>query len=176
MWFSDTIYDEDEVLLALAEQLGNFTMLVGGPEYVHCLLVSFEVAEIFSLKRCWCGPEINLLQLNFLFASSLLWRVLQQWKKRLSETKLWNPCERSLRSTLQLTWRSTLSLWWSGWPVVTGSPLALQLVASSACVIPGYPAPSRLKFVSKWILLLLNALKIKLGVLVYYYYFLLHLF
>lgn len=36
---SDTIYDEDEVLLALAEQLGNFTMLVGGPEYIHCLLV-----------------------------------------------------------------------------------------------------------------------------------------
>lgn len=36
---TDTIYDEDEVLLALAEQLGNFTMLVGGPEYIHCLLV-----------------------------------------------------------------------------------------------------------------------------------------
>lgn len=39
----DTIYDEDEVLLALAEQLGNFTMLVGGPEYVHCLLVSTKM-------------------------------------------------------------------------------------------------------------------------------------
>lgn len=39
---ADTIYDEDEVLLALAEQLGNFTMLVGGPEYVHCLLVSLS--------------------------------------------------------------------------------------------------------------------------------------
>lgn len=37
---TDTIYDEDEVLLALAEQLGTFTTLVGGPEYVHCLLVS----------------------------------------------------------------------------------------------------------------------------------------
>lgn len=37
---ADTIYDEDEVLLALAEQLGTFTTLVGGPEYVHCLLVS----------------------------------------------------------------------------------------------------------------------------------------
>lgn len=36
---SDTIYDEDEVLLALAEQLGTFTALVGGPEFVHCLLV-----------------------------------------------------------------------------------------------------------------------------------------
>ncbi|XP_016148242.1 serine/threonine-protein phosphatase 2A 65 kDa regulatory subunit A alpha isoform-like [Sinocyclocheilus grahami] len=39
---ADTIYDEDEVLLALAEQLGNFTMLVGGPEYVHCLLPPLE--------------------------------------------------------------------------------------------------------------------------------------
>ena len=39
---ADTIYDEDEVLLALAEQLGTFTTLVGGPEYVHCLLVSLE--------------------------------------------------------------------------------------------------------------------------------------
>lgn len=37
---ADTIYDEDEVLLALAEQLGSFTVLVGGPEFVHCLLVS----------------------------------------------------------------------------------------------------------------------------------------
>uniref|UniRef100_A0A8C1TQ04 Uncharacterized protein n=1 Tax=Cyprinus carpio TaxID=7962 RepID=A0A8C1TQ04_CYPCA len=34
----DTKYDEDEVLLALAEQLGSFTALVGGPEFVHCLL------------------------------------------------------------------------------------------------------------------------------------------
>uniref|UniRef100_A0A8C3PAC3 Protein phosphatase 2 scaffold subunit Aalpha n=1 Tax=Chrysemys picta bellii TaxID=8478 RepID=A0A8C3PAC3_CHRPI len=38
-FLTDTIYDEDEVLLALAEQLGTFTALVGGPEYVHCLLV-----------------------------------------------------------------------------------------------------------------------------------------
>ncbi|XP_053372882.1 serine/threonine-protein phosphatase 2A 65 kDa regulatory subunit A alpha isoform-like [Mercenaria mercenaria] len=38
-FLTDTIYDEDEVLLALAEQLGQFTPLVGGPEYVHCLLV-----------------------------------------------------------------------------------------------------------------------------------------
>ncbi|XP_027526356.1 serine/threonine-protein phosphatase 2A 65 kDa regulatory subunit A alpha isoform-like, partial [Neopelma chrysocephalum] len=38
-FLTDTIYDEDEVLLALAEQLGTFTALVGGPEFVHCLLV-----------------------------------------------------------------------------------------------------------------------------------------
>ena len=35
----DTIYDEDEVLLALAEQLGTFTQLVGGENHVHVLLV-----------------------------------------------------------------------------------------------------------------------------------------
>lgn len=39
-FLTETIYDEDEVLLALAEQLGQFTSLVGGPEFVHCLLVS----------------------------------------------------------------------------------------------------------------------------------------
>ena len=38
-FLTDTIYDEDEVLLALAEQLGSFTPLVGGPDHVHCLLV-----------------------------------------------------------------------------------------------------------------------------------------
>ena len=42
IFVSDTIYDEDEVLLALAEQLGTFTSLVGGQEHVHCLLVSFR--------------------------------------------------------------------------------------------------------------------------------------
>ena len=42
---SDTIYDEDEVLLALAEQLGSFTPLVGGPEHVHCLLSSVLITS-----------------------------------------------------------------------------------------------------------------------------------
>ncbi|KRY92691.1 Serine/threonine-protein phosphatase 2A 65 kDa regulatory subunit A alpha isoform [Trichinella pseudospiralis] len=41
-FLTDTIYDEDEVLLALGEQLGNFTHLVGGPEYVSCLLSPLE--------------------------------------------------------------------------------------------------------------------------------------
>ena len=39
---TDTIYDEDEVLLALAEQLGTFTPFVGGPEFVYTLLVGLE--------------------------------------------------------------------------------------------------------------------------------------
>lgn len=43
--FLDTIYDEDEVLLALAEQLGTFTQLVGGESHVHVLLVRNSVIE-----------------------------------------------------------------------------------------------------------------------------------
>ena len=39
---TDTIYDEDEVLLALAEQLGSFTPLVGGADYAHILLTPLE--------------------------------------------------------------------------------------------------------------------------------------
>lgn len=45
-FLTETIYDEDEVLLALAEQLGTFTPLVGGPEYVHCLLVMINISRM----------------------------------------------------------------------------------------------------------------------------------
>jgi hypothetical protein len=45
-FLTDTIYDEDEVLMALAEQLGNFCPLVGGTEHVHCLLVAIVISVI----------------------------------------------------------------------------------------------------------------------------------
>jgi serine/threonine-protein phosphatase 2A regulatory subunit A len=41
-FLTDTIYDEDEVLLALAEQLGQFTQLVGGQEFTYVLLPPLE--------------------------------------------------------------------------------------------------------------------------------------
>ena len=50
-FLTDTIYDEDEVLLALAEQLGSFTALVGGSDHAHVLLVSRlrSVGSVFYL-------------------------------------------------------------------------------------------------------------------------------
>lgn len=39
---SELMEDEDEVLCALAEQLGGFLPLVGGPEHAHCLLPPLE--------------------------------------------------------------------------------------------------------------------------------------
>nr|CAH8862808.1 unnamed protein product [Trichobilharzia regenti] len=41
-FLTETIYDEDEVLLALAEQLGTLVPYVGGPEYAHSLLPPLE--------------------------------------------------------------------------------------------------------------------------------------
>ena len=38
----DSVEDEDEVLTALSEELGNFTEYVGGPEYAHVLLSPLE--------------------------------------------------------------------------------------------------------------------------------------
>lgn len=69
---ADTIYDEDEVLLALAEQLGNFTMLVGGPEYVHCLLVSPSASvSAFCLWESTCVLFIVFLKENAAFVKSV---------------------------------------------------------------------------------------------------------
>jgi len=40
--FADSVDDDDEVILVLAEQLGKFVGLVGGPEFAHVLLVPLE--------------------------------------------------------------------------------------------------------------------------------------
>lgn len=38
----ESLDDEDEVLLALAEELGNFVEYVGGPQWAHLLLSPLE--------------------------------------------------------------------------------------------------------------------------------------
>lgn len=39
---TESVEDEDEVLTALSEELGNFVEFVGGPEYGHVLLSPLE--------------------------------------------------------------------------------------------------------------------------------------
>ncbi|KAF7255632.1 hypothetical protein EG68_06745 [Paragonimus skrjabini miyazakii] len=41
-FLTDIMYDEDEVLREMAQQLAEFVPLVGGSEYVHCLLPPLE--------------------------------------------------------------------------------------------------------------------------------------
>lgn len=63
-FLTETIYDEDEVLLALAEQLGNFTNYVGGPEFAYTLLVIYLNKSIFkiiylSISNVLCSHHWN---------------------------------------------------------------------------------------------------------------------
>jgi len=39
---TESVEDEDEVLVALSEELGNFIEYVGGPQYGHVLLSPLE--------------------------------------------------------------------------------------------------------------------------------------
>jgi len=41
-FIKESIEDEDEVLTALGDELGNFVEYVGGPEYAHTLLSPLE--------------------------------------------------------------------------------------------------------------------------------------
>ena len=55
-FLNDSLDDEDEVLLVLTEELGNFVPLVGGPEYAYTLLpplVSLaSVEELLVREKC----------------------------------------------------------------------------------------------------------------------------
>ena len=68
-FLTDTIYDEDEVLLALAEQLGTFTPLVGGKEHVHCLLPPLE--SLATVEETIVRDKVGI-ECSFLFQPKML--------------------------------------------------------------------------------------------------------
>ena len=76
-FLTDTIYDEDEVLLALAEQLGTFTPLVGGKEHVHCLLPPLESLATVeeTIVRDKVGIVSSFFNLQCYLSPNRLWRA-----------------------------------------------------------------------------------------------------
>ena len=57
MLCTDSVDDEDVILQALAEQLGDFVQYVGGPEHVSEILVPLEVmaaAEEVTVRDAVC--------------------------------------------------------------------------------------------------------------------------
>lgn len=60
--------DEDEVLLVLAEELGNFVEYVGGKEYAHVILGPLEnltaVEETLVREKVCLGVFLMLVVLN----------------------------------------------------------------------------------------------------------------
>ena len=49
--------DEDEVLTALSEELGNFVEYVGGPEYGHVLLSPLE--NLAAIEELLVREKVN---------------------------------------------------------------------------------------------------------------------
>lgn len=89
---------------------------------------------------------------------SPLWRVWLQLKRQWCETRQWSLCVRSPMSTLQWTWKCTLSLWWSVWPAVTGLRHVLLPVVSSVSATHEFPVQSKLRFASKFSIIVRSVL------------------
>ena len=70
-FLQESVDDEDEVLLALAEELGkSFEQYIGGSEYAHCLLLPLEnlsVLEDFRVSRA--SLPLPYLFIYFFFCS-----------------------------------------------------------------------------------------------------------
>ena len=58
-FLSENNDDEDEVLLALAEQLGNFVPYVGGSTYAHVLLPLLETLSTVEESMCKVGAQLT---------------------------------------------------------------------------------------------------------------------
>lgn len=50
-FLTDSIYDVEDVMVAIAEKMGDFVPYVGGPQYAPCLI---NPLESFALVRCHC--------------------------------------------------------------------------------------------------------------------------
>lgn len=63
-FFVESIDDEDEILLALAEELGDFTEYVGGNQHAYLLLTPLETLAaveetvVRDKVRMFAGPSV----------------------------------------------------------------------------------------------------------------------
>ena len=75
----ESLDDEDEVLLALAEELGNFTEYVGGPQWAHLLLSPLE--NLAAVEETLVRDKVRSVVLIYALlcwkcdARSLAWRA-----------------------------------------------------------------------------------------------------
>jgi serine/threonine-protein phosphatase 2A regulatory subunit A len=62
------VEDEDEVLTALSDELGDFTEYVGGPEFGHVLLSPLE--NLAAIEEPLVREKVGALWFPFLFKHS----------------------------------------------------------------------------------------------------------
>lgn len=134
-FLSESVDDEDEVLLALAEELGrNFEEYIGGPEYAHILLVPLEnlsaVEETLVRDKVSFTPPSRLVFRPFLARWLVLMsfpamRRVHSFQRRPSPSPKFRP------SCLRRRWSNVISLSSSGSLGANGSHLGRHLPLST---------------------------------------------
>jgi hypothetical protein len=69
------VEDEDEVLTALSEELGNFVEYVGGPEYGHVLLSPLE--NLAAIEELLVREKVSLIFIHR--SENILLMLPRQW-------------------------------------------------------------------------------------------------
>ena len=96
-FLEDNHDDDDEVLLALADELGKFVSLVGGPQYAHTLLPVLEALAsvdetVVRNKACdsliEIGNSMSLDGLKQYYIPMLGGLISKEWTARVSATRL----------------------------------------------------------------------------------------
>eukprot|EP01127_Copromyxa_protea_P021515 TRINITY_DN7410_c0_g1_i1.p1 TRINITY_DN7410_c0_g1~~TRINITY_DN7410_c0_g1_i1.p1 ORF type:complete len:579 (-),score=83.02 TRINITY_DN7410_c0_g1_i1:34-1770(-) len=89
-FIQDSLQDEDEVLFALAEELGKFTDFVGGPSFVHLLFPALEV--LAGVEESFVRDKAiqSLTSLSAHFTDKVLDEFLKMWK-RLATSEWFQP-------------------------------------------------------------------------------------
>ena len=64
----ESVEDEDEVLVALSEELGGFMEYVGGPDYGHVLLSPLE--NLAAIEEPVVRDKVRLLNMKHFFLLS----------------------------------------------------------------------------------------------------------
>lgn len=73
---TESIDDDDEVLLALAEELGNFVDYVGGPDHAHILIQPLEslamIEETVVREKVLCNCVLILFPNDLSMGTNIL--------------------------------------------------------------------------------------------------------
>lgn len=121
-FLEDNHDDDDEVLLALAEELGNFVPLVGGPGFAHTLLPILEtlasvdetvVRSRASESLMEIGTAMSPSDFDQYFMAVLESLISKEWPARVSATALlamsYEKCEDVARREQIRGWFTSLS-------------------------------------------------------------------
>ena len=133
-FLQDSVDDEDEVLLALAEELGrNFEEYIGGRDYAHILLGPLE--NLSAVEETLVRDKVR----HVLLAAVLNLLVLVMVRDRLP-----NPSQRLLPFSAKHKLSNIISPWYKDSPKATGLRPEPQRAHCTRLYTTMWPRPFRM--------------------------------